>query len=161
MSKKILRIDRARWVRGKVFDDNGSALLVSSAPATEDDEGLRDSDKMCVLGFYLRDVVGLAALDLRNQASPMTVLNKQRSKGQENLYLDQTAKAGACWLYENRPDTDLLQSSSKAMSLMHDNDDPSLSETAREREIRRTFDGCGVDVEFYDSRSATGASETK
>lgn len=118
MTTKRLTIDRARWLRGDLIQ--------------EESQLLSPMGRMCCLGFYL-EACGVPREKLLNESCPSNI--------------EEFVPKQASWLGDINPQSDRLN------NLVEDdfigiNDDPKLSDKARELRLTQMFKKRGVRVRF-------------
>lgn len=141
--QRELVVDRAIWLRG-----SGGSFFEP------------ENKGMCILGLYLREVVGITKNKLLDKGSPEDVLETYtRPKD----FLNRLANAQACWLLDT-PDNlgglsqkelqEECSDSEAANELISLNDNEDLSDEDREEQIKEHFKQFNVKVRFIGSRVA-------
>lgn len=125
-------VDRRKWLRG-IYADGGQKSFL-----------LNNQGMMCCLGFRAK-VRGLKDEDIRELGEPSSLYNVG------NIEPDQIEKDS--WLVFKDEDIEgLFCSSTEAAYAMRINDDESLTDEEREKEIIEIFNHNGEEIEFVGPR---------
>lgn len=123
-----LTIPRFKWLRGEGFQN--SRLLRPS------------DDKMCCLGHFAVSC-GVPVPQLSNLNTPPQIGKTLWTK----------LRRGGAWLFSSGGIASLDYPSQDCTKLMRINDDPKMSDQARERELKKIFAQHGVEVKFVNKET--------
>lgn len=138
-----LIVDRALWLRG------GNGELFD--PLTKG---------MCILGLYLRQVVGVSSDKLLSKLGPEDVATEYSDP---RRFFGRLANVQACWLVDVSPregadredwDEAPCKDSDAANALIMLNDNEAMSDVEREKQIKQHFKQFNVVVKFVGERKA-------